>query len=376
MMKDSSLETKLVHVFQQFRVNGRIETIRPYGSGHINDTFLVTLTSGEEQFILQKINHLIFKDVEGLMDNFYTVTAHIRNKSLLFQQSGRSYFPVHISGIECLDGNRFFQDQESGYWRVQTFVQDSRSYDLVTTEQQAYEGGRAFGLFQVMLMDLSPSLIVEILPDFHHIGKRLARLEEAIAEDTYLRATDVITEITTIRSKAERMCMILEKGRQGLLPLRILHNDTKFNNVLLDQSDQALCVIDLDTVMPGYLAYDFGDAIRTIINTAEEDEAQLERIELNVPLFQAYVAGYFKEMGAYISKEEVDSLIDGVLLLPYMQAVRFLTDYIEGDHYYKIKHKGHNLQRARAQLQLVKVLEKVEKQLQSSIDSAFDRFRK
>lgn len=369
----SDLDRKLVHVIQQFIADVSVKTIRSYGSGHINDTFLVTLTSGEEQYILQKINHLIFNDVAGLMHNFHTVTTHINKKSTAFKKEGRSYFPVSISGIDCLDGNRFFKDQDGGYWRVQTFVQDSKSYDLVTTEQQAYEGGRAFGLFQVMLMDLSPALIHEIIPDFHHIGKRLDRLEKAITEDLFQRTVTVTAEIESIRNRSMRMGRILEKGRMGLLPLRILHNDTKFNNVLLDQSDRALCVIDLDTVMPGFLAYDFGDAIRTIINRANEDEAQLDRIKLNLPLFQAYVEGYFIEMGSFISREEVESLVDGVLLLPYMQAVRFLTDYIEGDHYYKIAHSDHNLQRTRAQLRLVEELEKEEQQLRIIINSTFNR---
>ena len=203
---------------------------------------------------------------------------------------------------------------------------------------------------------------------------RLERLHSAVARDTASRVSRVQDELAYIGDREKRMHAILDLAAQGRLPVRITHNDTKFNNVLLDANDRAQCVIDLDTVMPGYVAYDFGDAIRTIINSAAEDEADLDKITLNVPLFEAYTEGYFEEAHYFLTPQEVASLIEGVLLLPYMQAVRFLTDFLEGDHYYKTHHADHNLQRTRAQLKLVAQLETHEPDLRSIVARVAGRY--
>ncbi len=253
-------------------------------------------------------------------------------------------------------------------------LDNTRSYDIVETPQQASEGGRAFGQFQRLLVDLDVELIHEVLPDFHHIGKRLDKLGTAIALDAVDRVHRVRDELRFIKHREKRMHAILDLAAEGRLPVRITHNDTKFNNVLLDANDQLQCVIDLDTVMPGYVAYDFGDAIRTIINSVAEDEADLNRIKLNIPLFTAYTAGYFEEAHSFLTPEEAESLIEGVLLLPYMQAVRFLTDFLEGDHYYKIHHADHNLQRTRAQLKLVERLEVHEPELRAIVARVMNRY--
>jgi hypothetical protein len=237
------------------------------------------------------------------------------------------------------------------------FLTDTCSYDKITTAKQAFEGGRAFGKFQNMVSDIDPDLLVETIPDFHNILNRLEKLDKAVLEDRFNRATSVREELTFIKNRAAEMSSITRLGNEGKLPLRITHNDTKFNNVLLDSNDEAQCVIDLDTVMPGYVAFDFGDAVRTAVNTAAEDEADLDKIGINLELFEAYVQGYLQEAMGMLTNEEIDSLITGALLLPYMQGVRFITDYIEGDHYFKIDSPTHNLQRARAQFKLVTRLE-------------------
>jgi Ser/Thr protein kinase RdoA (MazF antagonist) len=225
------------------------------------------------------------------------------------------------------------------------------------------------------LADLDISLIKDTIPDFHNIEFRLDNLLKSIEADKKDRVKRVKAETDFILQRSDAMDEILKLGRNGTLPLRIVHNDTKFNNVLLDADDHAQCVIDLDTVMPGYAAYDFGDSIRTIINTAAEDEINLDAIGLNVPLFEAYAQGYLLESVNFLTETEIHSLIKGVLLLPYIQAVRFLTDYLDGDVYFKIQSPEHNLQRTKAQLALVKKLEENENQLDQIIQTNWQYYR-
>jgi Ser/Thr protein kinase RdoA (MazF antagonist) len=252
--------------------------------------------------------------------------------------------------------------------RVYHLIDDAKSYDIIENTQQAREGGRAFGKFQALLADLDTNKVYEVIPNFCHIGSRLIDFYTALSNDFVDRKKLVNEEIEFIQAREKKMHTILDMADRNELPLRITHNDTKFNNVLLDSNDQAKCVIDLDTVMPGYVAYDFGDAIRTIINAAAEDESNLKKIILNIPFFKAYTEGYFEQAKVFLTEKEVESLIEGVLLFPYMQAVRFLTDYLQGDTYYKIQHAEHNLQRTRAQLKLVKEIEEHIEELKSIIE--------
>jgi Ser/Thr protein kinase RdoA (MazF antagonist) len=247
------------------------------------------------------------------------------------------------------------------------FLEGTRSYDLVSTPQLAYEGGKAFGKFQALLTDLPANLLHDTIPDFHNVVNRLGLFRAAINADPADRVARVGAEIAFVEQRREAMQAIYRLAEAGKLPLRITHNDTKFNNVLLNQHDQAQCVIDLDTVMPGYVAYDFGDAVRTTINTAPEDEADLEKIKIDLSLFKGFAKGFLEETGATLTPEELNSLIQGVLLLPFIMGLRFLTDYIGGDTYYKIHFPEHNLQRARAQFQLVKKLEEQQDVLQDII---------
>jgi len=244
---------------------------------------------------------------------------------------------------------------------------EMNSYDVLQTEQQAYEGGKAFGKFQRLLSDMDASLLIETIPNFHNIKIRLDRFILAIEADVVNRVRNSGPEISFLLERADQMSAILELAQSGKFPLRIIHNDTKFNNVLLDSNDKGQCVIDLDTVMPGYVAYDFWDAIRTIINTGLEDEKDICKIRLNIPLFKAYTVGYFKEAGSFSSEPEVESLLSGVMLMPYEQSVGFLTDYIEGDIYYKIQFPEHNLQRTRAQIQLLRKLEENDQTLREIV---------
>ena len=348
------LNTAIYSILTQFQIKGKITQVKPYGSGHINDTFFVK-TDSPEDYILQKVNHYVFKDVEGLMRNLVYVLEHL-NKKLLDIPNSKPQKEL-LTLIKNKQNSYLVTDNSGNYWRLFIYLKNTKSYDQVTTEKQAMEGGKAFGKFQTLLADFDPGLLIETIPKFHHIGYRLDNLDLSVKADPLSRCKTVTDELLLIETRREQMTQILKLGTAGKLPLRVIHNDTKFNNVLLDEQDNEQCVIDLDTVMPGYVAYDFGDAIRTIINTAPEDEPELLKIQLNIPLFEAYVIGYMQYAASFLSEPEIWSLIDGVLLLPYMQAVRFLTDYIDGDVYFKTHFDGHNLQRARAQLQLVKKLE-------------------
>ena len=344
-------------IVSNFCIEGNVAAIIPYGSGHINDTFyLKNANPGLPGYLLQRINHHVFENVPALMKNVQLVTDHLKEK--LTGIPGSSPDKEVLTIVSAKDKQCFFCDETGNYWRMYCFLKDTKSYDMVLTEQQAYEGGKAFGKFQLLLSDLDSGLLYETIPGFHNITMRLDRLNKAVLADPKNRIKDVLTELSFIIERADQMATIKNLGKEGKLPLRIIHNDTKFNNILLDMNDHEQCVIDLDTVMPGYVAYDFGDAIRTIINTAPEDEQDVTKIELNIPLFKAYAAGYFEYAGSFLSDTEVKSLPMGVLLIPYMQGVRFLTDYIEGDVYYKIRSPEHNLQRARAQFELLSKLEK------------------
>ena len=358
---------ELKNVVSQFDISGEILSIEKFGSGHINDTFRVRVDNADTSYLLQKINHHIFPNIEGLMQNIQLVTDHL--KSVL---AGKvDDVEKHtLTIIPCKDGKRYFKDDAGNFWRIFILLEDVKSYDIVETYQQAYSGGRAFGQFQKQLSTLDAREIVEVLPNFHNIDFRLNNLKIAMEANKANRLEEVRDLLDFISEREERMRTILLMGQHDELPLRITHNDTKFNNVLLDKDDNVQCVIDLDTVMPGYVAYDFGDAIRTIINSAAEDEKDTSKIVLNVPLFQAYTEGYLYEAQDFLTEKEIESLFYGVLLLPFMQAVRFLTDYIDGDLYYKIHYIDHNLVRTRAQIKLVQELEAHENELKDILKNS------
>ncbi|KAA8485837.1 Ser/Thr protein kinase RdoA (MazF antagonist) [Arcticibacter tournemirensis] len=343
-------------ILSHFFIRGKVASITPFGSGHINSTFYVKNTdSNEPDYLLQKINHSVFKDVPGLIGNILLVTSHLKEK--LKDVPGADPDKEVLTLVETKSGGFFTKDANGNYWRVYYFIKDTKSYDQVETPKQAFETGKAFGRFQKLLSDLDAEQLCHTIPNFHNIEMRLQQLHDAIDADPKGRVKEVEFIIDFINERAWQMGAVLRAGREGKLPLRIIHYDTKLNNVLLNKNDEVQCVIDLDTVMPGYVAYDFGDAIRTIINTSAEDEKQLDKINLNIPLFKAYTEGYFAEASGFLTENEIESLSHGMVLLPYMQTVRFLTDYIQGDTYYKIHFPGHNLQRSVAQMQLLNRIE-------------------
>jgi hypothetical protein len=357
----------LKEIFNLFAADGTYSTGEPYGSGHIHDTFRIeTIGKEKDDYILQRLNSKIFKNIPELQNNIERVTVHLQNKLRIIH--GSCIKRECLSLVPSIDGKSWIIDNEGSYWRMYIFISNHHSYNVVDSPDKAYEGGKAIGRFQVMLSDMPGAPLFETIPRFHNIKSRLLTFNIKISENPAGRVKSVREEIEQVLRRSDEMMTILRLGNEGKIPLRITHNDTKFNNILLDENDKALCVIDLDTVMPGYIHYDFGDAIRTASNTASEDEEDLSKINMNMNLFKAYSEGYLSETAETLNDVEKDFLAFSPKLITYTIAVRFLTDFIDGDNYFKTHHELHNLQRARAQLQLLKSMEKQYEDMKSIIN--------
>lgn len=346
----------LTKVTGQFQIEGTFRDGGSYGSGHINDTFLINTDNGTNQkYILQRVNHHVFKNVPQLMKNIERVTTHTREK--LRRIPGSNPDRETLTLIPTRDKKTYYQDDEGNFWRVYLFIENTRSYDIVDDQNKAYEGGKAFGRFQKMLADLPGGPLYETIPDFHNTEKRLQNFRETVTKDPLNRAGEAAQEIEFVHRRADEMTKIIRLGREGKIPLRTTHNDTKFNNVLLTEDDKGLCVIDLDTVMPGYALYDFGDSIRTVTNTGAEDEKDLNKVRMKISFFEAYARGFLSETLEFLTPNEIDLLAFAGKLFPFIIGLRFLTDHLDGDNYFKIHFPGHNLQRARAQFKLLQSME-------------------
>jgi thiamine kinase-like enzyme len=363
------MEINLEELFNLFDAEGTYLSGEPYGSGHIHDTYRV-ITAGDEcdNYIIQKLNTKIFRDIPNLQKNIERVTTHLRNK--LLQVPGSDVRRECLTLIP-LRGSKstWYCDEAGNCWRMYIFISEHKSYDIVDTPHKAYEGGKAIGRFQAMLADLKGEPLFETIPFFHNIEKRLETFHNKVKTDPKGRVSEALDIIKEIESREEKMKTILRLGEKGLIPLRITHNDTKFNNILLDSNDSALCVIDLDTVMPGYVHYDFGDAIRTATNTAAEDEKDPDRIRMDINLFSAYSEGYLSQTRDTLNAVEKEYLALAPQVITYTIATRFITDFLDGDNYFKIKHSHHNLQRARAQMKLLQSMESQYSEMQRIIQS-------
>lgn len=343
---------QLNDIASQFNLKGELKSIDPFGSGLINSTYKVATDTN--QYILQRINHQIFPNVEKLTENIERVTSHIHGK---VKEEGGDTTREVLTIVPTKEGKGFFKTQEPSYWRVFDLIKDSKTYDTLETTQQAFEGGKAFGKFHVQIADLPGEPLFEVIPNFHNVEMRLETLKNRIAADPVGRVQEVHEEIDFLMERAEEMKKIVRLGAEGKIPLRTIHNDTKFSNALLDQNDKALCAIDLDTVMPGYLVYDFGDAIRSSTNTGAEDDKDLSKVSMNIDLYRGFAQGFLSQTKEMLTEEEKKNLAFGAKLLTYEQAVRFLDDYIDGDNYYGIKSPTHNLERTKAQIKLLQSME-------------------
>jgi Ser/Thr protein kinase RdoA (MazF antagonist) len=350
MMKTNE---QYLQIIRQFTQDDEIVSVEPFGNGHINDTLKASGAGGEAKYILQRINHHIFTDVDMLQRNIHTVTSHIRKK---LTDAGETDIDRKVLTFLPAAGGKYYYADGTNCWRLCLFIPRSRSYETVNPEL-ARQAGKAFGHFQAMLADIPEGTLGETIPNFHNMEFRLRRFRDALKNDAAGRAGEVASLARELSRRAEAMCIQEELYRQGKLKKRINHCDTKVNNVLFDENGNTLCVIDLDTVMPGFVLSDIGDFIRTGANTGAEDDEHLDRVSVNMELFEAYAQGYMEAAGAFLTPLEISLLPYGGRLLTYMQAVRFLTDYLHGDTYYKIRYPRHNLQRATAQFTLLRSLE-------------------
>jgi Ser/Thr protein kinase RdoA (MazF antagonist) len=347
----------LQRIFSRFLAEGSFLEGKAFGPGHIHDTYrIMTAEKDCDDYLLQRLNSNVFRDIPSLQENMERVTAHLRMKLAAIEGSDVKR--------ECLSlvpdretGKSFITDDEGRYWRMFVFIPDHRSYERVDSRHKAFEGGRIIGRFQALLAALPGKPLHETIPHFHDIAHRLETFHSVIERDPAGRADSVRDQIEEIVSREEEMKTILRLGAEGKIPLRITHNDTKFNNILFDNNDRALLLIDLDTVMPGYVHYDFGDAIRTATNRAEEDSEDLSAVSMDIEIYRAYAEGFLSETRNTLNATETEYLPFAPKLLTYIMATRFLTDYIDGDHYYKIRYPLHNLQRAMVQLTLLRDME-------------------
>lgn len=342
------------YIAKKFNFHGYLTLVEQYGSGHINDTYLVECNE-KPRYILQRINDNVFKSIPNLMENVCNVTSFLRKKVIA---AGGNPDRECLTPVMSLDGNAFYQDENGDYWRAFIFIEDAISYQTIDTPGQFYSSARAFGRFQNMLSDYPAASLYETIPDFHNTAVRYGNLEKAIEKNAAGVADEVAEEIAFARARKSDAPMLVNKIASGELPLRVTHNDTKLNNVMLDPvTYDPLAVIDLDTVMPGLSLYDFGDSIRFGSTHAAEDEQDLSKVYCDLSLFEEYVKGFLQECGSVLTDEEVKLLPFAAKLMTYECGLRFLTDYLDGDIYFKTHYPKQNLYRCRTQFKLVADME-------------------
>ncbi|MFH1262562.1 MAG: aminoglycoside phosphotransferase family protein [Pseudomonadota bacterium] len=343
----------LSRVISQFDTRDPYRSGAPYGSGHIHDTFAVDC--GTRRYLLQRINRHIFGDLDHLMENIDRVTRHIRGK--LEAEKCPDTDRRVLTPVRTREGSLLYRDGENEGWRVYLFIDGAVTYDLVRDLGHARAAAKAFGEFQRALGDLPAPPLHEIIPRFHDGPTRYAALERIVSSDPHSRAKDAKKEIEFVRRNAAIFGVVPKLAEAGALPVRITHNDTKINNVMIDEkSGEGICVIDLDTVMAGFSLYDFGDLVRSSGSGAAEDERDLSKIRLELPKFEALLTGYLAGAGSFLNETERKHLVHGAKLITLMIGTRFLTDFLDGDRYFRIHRPGHNLERCRTQYQLVQSL--------------------
>ena len=345
---------KVHEAIDGFKLPGELKECIRYGSGHINDTYRLTYETpqGTKRYILQRMSKSIFKKPVELMENVSGVTAWLRKKII---ENGGDPERETLTLVKSNDGLPYFVDSTGEYWRVYLFIEGATCYDAVKDDNDFYQSAVAFGHFQRLLADYPAETLHETIKDFHNTPDRLEKFKKAVAEDICGRAASVQKEIDFILEREELTHALYDLQLDGRLPLRVTHNDTKLNNIMIDdETGKAICVIDLDTVMPGLTANDFGDSIRFGASTALEDEQDLSKVSCDLHLFDVYARGFIEGCGGALTDLEIDMLPMGAILMTFENGIRFLTDHLEGDHYFHIHREGLNLDRCRTQLTLVK----------------------
>lgn len=356
---EGAIAERIARIGDQFAINGDFLYGEELCNGHINTTYRAcyrTEDGNEERYILQRINDYVFKDPAQVMRNVEKVTRHITWK-LLRRRRGAAGQTLTLYPARG-GRNYIVLPEEGGMWRCYNNIEGTHTYDVVENTRQAYQAGFAFGSFQDLVSDMNPEDLKESIPDFHNTPKRYEQLLKSVAADACGRVAECKAELELLAGWADRYSKLVDMQATGELPTRITHNDTKINNVMLDEeSDEAVCVIDLDTVMPGLSLYDFGDMVRTATCEAEEDEKDLSKVYLQMPFFEALAEGYLDAANSFLTKEEIENLAFAGWLITTEIGIRFLTDYLDGDKYFRSEYPEHNLVRARNQLKLAQSID-------------------
>jgi hypothetical protein len=364
------MQPDLVAIAGHFQFEGRFVDSFPHpAGGHINDTYVVCYQAGDvtRQYILQRINHQVFNHPEQVMQNIEAVTAHLRQKIAAY---GGDPARETLNLIAATQGGTLHQAPDGNYWRAYLNIENARTYNVAESLDQVYQAARAFGNFMSLLSDFPADQLHETIPNFHHTPKRFEALKEAVERDVVGRAGAVAAEIDFAMQRADKVAVLIDLLERGELPARITHNDTKLNNVMIDDlTGEGVCVIDLDTVMPGLSLYDFGDAIRAGANPAAEDEQDLSKVVFDLPVFDRYTQGYLSATRGSLTPTELDYLPFSAILMTYECGIRFLADHLQGDTYFKIHREGQNLDRCRTQFKLVADMEEAYEQMVAIVDA-------
>ncbi len=352
------MNNELVAVAQHFQLEGAVLEVNPIKAGHINDTYVLSagmIDGIVHRYVLQRINHFVFKDPVRLMQNVECVTRHLRSK---ITAAGGDPERETLNLVPAADGRYFYQDPAGEYWRVYRYIEDARAYEHVENTQHIYHTAWAFGTFQRQLADFPAEQLHETIPNFHNTPKRFQDFQEALGRDPCNRAKEVPGEIHFIEHRMRDTSVLIDLVAQGQLPIRVTHNDAKLNNVMIDdQSGKGICIIDLDTVMPGSALYDFGDTVRSTAALAAEDDPDSTQAGIDMAVFDQLTRGYLDAARAFLTPIELEHLAFSGRLITLEQAIRFLGDYLNGDVYYKTSRKQHNLDRARTQIKMVQAME-------------------
>ena len=354
------MENKLYEIIRNFDVE---VSISPYGNGHINDTYI---SESNPRYILQRINHSVFKNPEQVMENILGVTEFLKDK---IKRIGGDPDRETLNVVKTISGDTLYKTSDGEYYRMYKFIEGSRSYDVPESPDMLYQAARAFGRFQNLLSDYPAESLFETIKDFHDTRKRFENLRKAVEADKCGRCKLVEKEIEFAFAREKETGIIVDAISDGSVPLRVTHNDTKLNNVMLDENTgEGVCVIDLDTVMTGSLLYDYGDALRFGASSGAEDEQDLDKIWFDLEMFEAFTKGFLEEVGGSLTKTERKLLAFSAKMMTYECGIRFLTDYLEGDTYFKIHRENHNLDRCRTQFKLVADMEEKMNEMNSIVE--------
>jgi len=363
-------QIQLRHISRQFQIYGELQHAELCKIGHINETYTATYDQGgiDVRYVHQKINKGVFRKPTQVMRNLMRVTRHIRHR--LESDEADNLTRRVITVVPTRDNKSYYRDREGNYWRTFVYVERVRTYEAVESAKQAYQAAHAFGEFQRQLVDLPEPRLHETIPDFHNTRMRFEALQKAIEQDHFNRARLARPEIEFALKQEKIVDVILNGMAAGKIPERITHNDTKFNNVMLDEdSGEAMCVVDLDTVMPGCVLYDFGDMVRTTTSPTLEDELDLSKVQMRMPMFKQLAKGYIEATRSFLTKAEKRLIAFSGKLITYTIGVRFLTDFLNGDTYFRVHRPQHNLDRARTQFRLVESISRKEEAMQKYVDS-------